>query len=61
MQIEAIRLKNFRSFKDVTLRDIPRFCVPVGVKGAGKNVCGSQSMIGHLVCSLRSLQELTHA
>ncbi len=37
MQIEAIRLKNFRAFKDVTLRDIPRFCVLVGANGAGKS------------------------
>ncbi|NMM28101.1 MAG: AAA family ATPase [Glaciimonas sp.] len=37
MQIEAIRLKNFRSFKDVTLRDIPRFCVLVGANGTGKS------------------------
>lgn len=37
MQIEAIRLKNFRAFKDVTLRDIPRFCVLVGANGTGKS------------------------
>jgi predicted ATPase len=37
MQIEAIRLKNFRTFKDVTLRDIPRFCVLVGANGTGKS------------------------
>ena len=37
MQIEAIRLKNFRAFKDVTLRDIPRFCVMVGANGTGKS------------------------
>jgi predicted ATPase len=37
MQIEAIRLKNFRSFKDVTLKDIPRFCVLVGANGTGKS------------------------
>ena len=37
MQIEAIRLKNFRAFQDVTLRDIPRFCVLVGANGTGKS------------------------
>lgn len=37
MQIEAIRLKNFRTFKDVNLRDIPRFCVLVGANGTGKS------------------------
>jgi predicted ATPase len=37
MQIESIRLKNFRSLKDVTLKDIPRFCVLVGANGTGKS------------------------
>ena len=37
MQIEAIRLKNFRAFQDVTLKDIPRFCVLVGANGTGKS------------------------
>ncbi len=37
MQIESIRLKNFRAFKDVTLDDIPRFCVLVGANGTGKS------------------------
>lgn len=37
MQIEFIRLKNFRAFQDVTLRDIPRFCVLVGANGTGKS------------------------
>lgn len=37
MQIESIRLKNFRTFKDITLRDIPRFCVLVGANGTGKS------------------------
>ncbi len=37
MQIEYIRLKNFRTFQDVTLRDIPRFCVLVGANGSGKS------------------------
>lgn len=37
MRIESIRLKNFRAFKDVTLRDIPKFCVLVGANGTGKS------------------------
>jgi predicted ATPase len=37
MQIEAIRLKNFRAFQHVSLRDMPRFCVLVGANGTGKS------------------------
>lgn len=37
MKIEYIRLKNFRAFRDVTLRDIPDFCVLVGANGSGKS------------------------
>ncbi len=37
MQIEALRLKNFRAFQDVNLREIPRFCVLVGANGSGKS------------------------
>lgn len=37
MKIEYIRLKNFRAFRDVTLKDIPDFCVLVGANGAGKS------------------------
>ncbi len=37
MQIESIRLKNFRAFRDVTLKDVPRFCVLVGANGSGKS------------------------
>lgn len=37
MQIESISLKNFRAFRDVTVRDIPRFCVLVGANGTGKS------------------------
>ena len=37
MQIESLRLKNFRAFQDVTLKDIPRFCVLVGANGTGKS------------------------
>jgi predicted ATPase len=37
MHIEYLRLKNFRAFKDVEMRDIPRFCVLVGANGTGKS------------------------
>lgn len=37
MQIEQIRLRNFRAFRDVTMKDIPRFCVLVGANGSGKS------------------------
>ena len=37
MKIEAIRLKNFKSFRNVELKDIPRFCVLVGANGVGKS------------------------
>lgn len=37
MRIEAIRLKNFRAFRDVDMRDIPGFCVLVGANGTGKS------------------------
>jgi predicted ATPase len=37
MRIEAIRLKNFRAFKEVELRDLPNFGVFVGANGTGKS------------------------
>lgn len=37
MHIEYLKLKNFRAFKDVEMRDIPRFCVLVGANGTGKS------------------------
>jgi len=37
MQIESIRLKNFKAFKDVEMRDIPKLCVVVGANGTGKS------------------------
>ncbi|MCB1037195.1 MAG: AAA family ATPase, partial [Acidobacteria bacterium] len=36
MKIEAIRLKNFKVFRDVHLTQIPRFLVVVGANGSGK-------------------------
>ncbi|MBF0161829.1 MAG: AAA family ATPase [Magnetococcales bacterium] len=37
MQIESIRIKNFKCFRDVTMKDLPRFCVLVGANGTGKS------------------------
>lgn len=37
MRVESIRLKNFRAFRDVHMRDIPGFCVLIGANGAGKS------------------------
>ncbi|MBF0611300.1 MAG: AAA family ATPase [Magnetococcales bacterium] len=37
MQIESIRLKNFKCFQNVEMKDIPRFCVLVGANGTGKS------------------------
>lgn len=37
MHIEYLRLKNFRAFQNVEMRDIPRLCVLVGANGSGKS------------------------
>jgi len=37
MRIESIRLKNFKAFRDIHLRDIPAFFVVVGANGSGKS------------------------
>jgi predicted ATPase len=37
MRIESMKLKNFKAFKEVELRDIPRMCVLVGANGTGKS------------------------
>ncbi|MCX7109292.1 MAG: AAA family ATPase [Proteobacteria bacterium] len=70
MQIESIRLKNFRAFKDVTLREIPHFCVLVGANGTGKSTLFSvfgflrDAMASNLTAALgrlggsRGLQEV---
>lgn len=38
MKIEQIHLKNFRAFKDVTMKNIPKFVVIIGSNGSGKAV-----------------------
>ena len=37
MKIESIRLKNFKTFKDNLMSDIPKLCVIVGANGTGKS------------------------
>lgn len=37
MRVESIRLKNFRAFRNVHLRDVPGFCVLIGANGTGKS------------------------
>lgn len=37
MHIESISLKNFKSFRDAQMLDIPKFCVIVGANGTGKS------------------------
>jgi len=37
MKIESIRLRNFKVFRDVHLRDLPAFLVIVGANGSGKS------------------------
>ena len=37
MRVESIRLKNFRAFRDVHMRDVPGFCVLIGANGTGKS------------------------
>lgn len=37
MRIESIRLKNFKAFRKVHLKDIPAFLVVVGANGSGKS------------------------
>jgi predicted ATPase len=37
VRIESIRLKNFKVFRDVHLKDIPAFMVVVGANGSGKS------------------------
>ncbi|MCU0285748.1 MAG: AAA family ATPase [Acidobacteria bacterium] len=37
MKIESIRLKNFKAFQDVEIKNISRFCVIVGANGTGKS------------------------
>ncbi|MDD3311693.1 AAA family ATPase [Pseudodesulfovibrio sp.] len=37
MKIESIRLRNFKSFKEAVLFDLPSLCIIVGANGTGKS------------------------
>ncbi|MGK7931541.1 MAG: AAA family ATPase [Microcystaceae cyanobacterium] len=37
MQIISLTIKNYRLFQDITIRDLPIFCVFVGANGSGKS------------------------
>lgn len=37
MKIESIRLRNYKAFRDVHLKDLPNFLVVVGANGSGKS------------------------
>lgn len=37
MKIESISLKNFKAFKNASMKSIPQFCVIVGANGSGKS------------------------
>ena len=45
MRIESIRLKNFKVFRDVHIKDIPPFLVVVGANGSGKSTL-AQAVLG---------------
>ena len=36
MKIESIRIKNFRVFHNVTIKNLPNLCVFIGANGTGK-------------------------
>ncbi len=52
MKIESIKLKNFKAFKDVEMKNIPNFCVLVGANGSGKSTLFS--LFGFLRDALQS-------
>jgi predicted ATPase len=37
MRIETLALRNFKSFRNATMADIPNYCVVVGANGTGKS------------------------
>jgi len=61
MNIEYLRLKNFRAFQNVEMRDVPRFCVVVGANGTGKSTLFSvfgflrDAMISNVTTALAKL------
>lgn len=61
MRIEALRLVNFRSLKDVHMRNIPAFCVLIGANGTGKSTLFSvfaflrEAMASNVTTALQKL------
>ena len=52
MQLESIRLKNFRAFRDAEMKKIPKFCILVGANGVGKSTVFSVfDFLKHLISS----------
>ena len=52
MQLESIRLKNFRAFRDAEMKKIPKFCILVGANGVGKSTVFSVfDFLKHLMSS----------
>ncbi len=37
MKIESLRIKNYKIFKDATLKNIPNMAVFLGANGSGKS------------------------
>lgn len=37
MKIETIKIKNYRLFEDIEIKNIPAFCVVIGANGTGKS------------------------
>ena len=37
MKLEKIHLENFKTFKEMTIKDLPALCVFVGANGTGKS------------------------
>lgn len=61
MKIEYLRLKNFKSFYDTEIKDIPNFCVFIGANGSGKSTIFSvfgflkDALIGNINIALTKL------
>ena len=37
MKIVAIKIKNYRAFENLEVKDVPAFCVIIGANGTGKS------------------------
>lgn len=52
MKIEKIKIKNFKVFQDVEIRDLPNMCVFLGANGVGKTTLFD--VFGFLSSALRN-------